>query len=199
MVAIAFRDGPAASMLRAVLLGAGFPAFITSPGETESARRADCIVTDGDCPSADPFCSDPERVIFSDGGAIVSREPGRAPSEIGRITERIVEVLEIKSGVVYGNYSRGAYVERDGVSVYIGRVIPLTERERLIARLLTTHPGGFFSAETVAACCFPAYEKGRVPTGAVRTAVSSINASTKALTGFPLIVSRPREGYSFTG
>ena len=179
--------------LRGSLRQTGYPAVIVPRDDRETLLFSLAVIVTED--GAPPSFVDPERVVYADVSALASREPGVAVSETERIGERVGEVLEIKSGVRFGNFSSKLYVERNGVSVFLGETLPLTERERLVVRLLYLYPGRYLTARTVARACFP----DGVGDGAVRTAVYEINRRAKTLTGFPLIESKPISGYSFSG
>ena len=178
--------------LRGSLRQTGYPAVIVPRDDRETLLFSLAVIVTED---GEPPFVDPERVVYADVSALASREPGAAVSETERIGERVGEVLEIKSGVRFGNFSSKLYVERNGVSVFLGQTLPLTVRERLIVRLLSAYPGVFLTARRIALACFP----DGVGDGAVRTAVYEINRRAKTLTGFPLIESKPISGYSFCG
>ncbi len=186
------KDRKEIRALRGSLLMLGYPAAAVSASDSEALSSSLVVVSfDRGAPSF----SDPERVVSADGMALASDEPGVAAAESLRIRERIDEVLEIKSGVRFDNFLSKCYAERNGVSVFLGERIPLTERERLVVRLLSVYPDRSIAAGTIALFCFP----DPVSDGAARTAVYEINKKAKNLTGFPLIKTKPNEGYSFGG
>ncbi len=189
---IGSKDKKEIRVLRGSLLMLGYPAAAVSAADRETLSFSLAIVSfDPDV----PYVADPERVIRSDRAALLSDAPGVSAAESLRVKERIDEVLEVKSGVRFAGFISKAYSERNGVSVFLGERIPLTERERLVVRLLSVYPGRFITAQTVAAFCFP----DPVSDGAARTVVYEINKKAKSLTGFPLIKTKPNEGYSFGG
>ena len=180
-------------VLRGSLLMLGYPAFYAGLSDREKLSDAlVAVVFDG---SAVPPFIDPERAVLADPGALSSDAPGVASGESLRIKERIDEVIEIKNGVRFDNFISRCCAERNGVFVFLGERIPLTERERIVVRLLSVYPGRFLKAGRITDSCFPE----PVSDGAVRTAVYEINRKTKELTGFSLIITKPNEGYSFGG
>ena len=187
------KDEKEIRVLRGSLLMLGYPAFYAAPTDREASSSAlAAVVFDG---GEIPPIADPERAVLADRSALASDAPGAAARESLRVKERIDEVLEIKSGVRFDNFVTKTYAERNGVSVFLGGRLPLTERDRLSVRLLSVYPGRSLPAGAIAAACFP----GPVSDGAVRTAVYGINKKAKTLTGFPLIKTKPNDGYSFGG
>ena len=194
MIAIIGRpDRKEIRVLRGFLRQSGYPAAAVPPDDQKTLSPALAVVVteEGDAPSF----IDPERLVFADGAALASNDPGVVISEEQRVRERIEEVFEIKNGVRFESFYSNLYSESCGVSVFLGKTLPLTERERLVVRLLSLYPGRFLPALRIARACFP----DEVGCGAVRTAVYEINRRAKASAGFPLIDSKPNLGYSFSG
>ena len=179
-------------VLRGSLLILGYPAAAVTMSDRETLSSSLAVVSfDRSVP---PFV-DSERTAFADPAALASDEPGVASCETLRIKDRAEEVVEIKNGVRFDNFASKCYAERNDVSVFLGERIPLTERERLVVRLLSVYPGRYLAARTIAAFCF----SDPVSDGAARSTVYEINKKAKNLTGFPLIKTKPKEGYSFGG
>ncbi len=178
MIEIAASAGETADVLHDLLLESGRPSIVVTDRETCS-YRVDCAVRWLGTPAGKTVFPglDPERIVIADPDAVTSREPGVAIAEAERVRERIDEVLEIKSGVRYDCFSRAGYVERNGVSYFLGRALRLTDKQRLIVRLLEIERDAILDAQTVARCCWSSVGTGAIRPGAVRTAISEINAA----------------------
>ncbi|MBR7033076.1 MAG: helix-turn-helix domain-containing protein [Clostridia bacterium] len=179
-------------ILRGSLLHSGYPVFSSlGGGDERSSASLAVIVFDRRVPPG----VDPERVVLADASALSSDLPGTALFECERVRSRVEEVIEIKNGIRFENFSSKLYAERNGISVFLGETLPLTEREKLIVRLLSVYPSRFLTVREIADACYPDH----VGDSAVRTAVYEINKRAKELTGFPLIAAKPNAGYSFAG
>ncbi|MBQ7474856.1 MAG: helix-turn-helix domain-containing protein [Clostridia bacterium] len=177
--------------LRDYLLASGYPTAVAEGEDDPLADRAAAVVV-----FRGGVCDAPsEKTVVCDKNALALRADG-ASAEVERVRERIGEILELRAGVRYDCFSGKLYSEKNGVSVFLGKKLDLTEKERLIVRLFETASGSPFTARELVR--FTSRDPGSAGDGAMRSLISDLNAKARGKTGFPLILNRRGEGYYFT-
>ncbi len=107
------------------------------------------------------------------------------------VYNRVTDVLDVKYGINPDSFSAGKYSFSSESSVFYGRIIPMTDTEKLIIKYLVFNSGTMCSMDDILRFCMDTATKHNLSVH-----ISNINNITSSLTGKALISVIRKHGYS---